>query len=309
MRTPGWAVVVMACAMLTFNLSAAQEPAAPAAAQHSPALREPDVPTSIRLKYAVLDSRGDFMPCRPTFFKNREAGVSSALQGFPEIANNPAVLEAIALHLNLNVSALGDDERVLIYCEYQKLNEIRLEPWGDKYRVVTAGDLPPKDPSLQGWTSVDPDGRVMSFGVQVLMPASSGPLRDIPPTQPPADQNIRIVRVDQPKLRYQALDRFPNPRNCGLRFEDLTQEIAAFQEIQRDTDAFSEIKRHLKIPSDTDLSDAQKRQVYLEYAKLQAIPFDLVVSKYQFRSGPYIGLIDSAGHASLLRSLPITGCP
>jgi len=307
-RITYWLALIVGCYLF---LPRALETQARPSARSTP-VGEPDIATSIRLKYAVFDSRGDFMPCGPAFFQNRESNVQAALNGFSVIQSNPAVHDSIARHLNLNPAALDDDERVLIYCEYQKLQSIRLEPWRDKYRVINVTTDHPSgdsDSSSQGWTSVDTDGRVMSLSVQTLTPVTSGPLRDMPPAPPAVEPKITITRVELPRLRYQALDRFPNPNSCAPLFENLRQEIAAFPEIQNDAETFTEIKRHLKLTSVTDFSDAQKRLVYWEYHKLQSMPFDLLVSKYQFRSGPYIGIIDPMGKISLLRMLRIGGCP
>ena len=276
----------------------------------------PDLATSVRLKFAVVESQQGFLPCGADFRQNRQAEIANALQTFPDIQHNPALLQLIAAHINLNPAALVDDERVLIYCEYQKLQSIRLEPWGNKYRVIKVSPENSSDnPSTpsQGWTSVDLNGIIMRLGVQTLAPVTSPPLRDLKP-QPTPEPKITITAVSVPRLRYQVLDRLPDPRSCAPRttmpeFDLRRQEIAAFPEIQNDHDTFTQIAQHLSLPPHAPLSDAQKLQVYREYARLNALTFYLLVAKYQFQSGPYIGLIDPAGTISLLRTLPASGCP
>src|SRR5947209_5809273 len=118
LRIAAWVGLALGCCSL---FSTAQTQPAP--------VGTPDLPTSIRLKYAVLESRGDVLPCAAHFRQDRETEISTARQVFPEIQSNSQLLQLIAGHLNLNPEALGDDERVLVYCEYQKLQGIRLEPW------------------------------------------------------------------------------------------------------------------------------------------------------------------------------------
>src|SRR5437016_3585243 len=95
-----------------------------------------DEATTIRLKYAVLDFRVDLIPCKPMLPESREREIARGLQAFSEIKKNPLLLGVIAGRLGFREeSELGDDERFLVYCEYKKLQEMRLEPWRDRYRV------------------------------------------------------------------------------------------------------------------------------------------------------------------------------
>ena len=155
--------------------------------------------------------------------RTARAEISTARQVFPEIQSNSQLLQLIAGHMNLNPEALGDDERVLVYCEYQKLQEMGLEPWGKKYRVIKIAQgqsAQSKDQSQKGWTSVDLNEYVMSMSVQTLVPTvSSVPFRDIKPQPPAPVPPIIVSKVEFPKVRYQVLDSFPNVRYCASRFE------------------------------------------------------------------------------------------
>jgi hypothetical protein len=284
------------------------------AAQAQPVpLGAPDLPTSIRLKYAVLESRGDFVPCGANFRRDREAEISAALQIFPEIQSNSNYLQLITGDMNLNPAALGDDERVLVYCEYQKLQGMRLEPWGDKYRVINIAQEQSAEKtgqSQKGWTSVDLNGEVISLSVGPLStPVISPPLRDIKPLPPAPVPPIVVTRIEQPKLRYKILDSFPDVRYCASTFDDSRREIDAFPQIQADQETFKEISAHLYLKPDTEISDQQKLLVYREYAKLQALTFDFLVSKYQFKYGPYVGLVNQAGQIKILKTLQHNSCP
>jgi hypothetical protein len=288
------------------------------AAQTQPvSLGVPDLPTSVRLKYAVLESRGDVVPCGAVFRQDREAEIAAALQIFPEIYRNTQLLQLIAGDMDLNPEAMGDDERVLVYCEYQKLQGIRLEPWKDKYRVIniaqeqSAGST---DQSQKGWTSVDLYGYVMSLSVQTAVPAvSSVPLRDIKPLPPAPLPAIKVSRIELPKLRYSVLDGLRDVRYCPPRIMDAQQnrrEIEAFSQIQADQETFKEISAHLHLKPDTQLSDQQKLLVYREYEKLHALTFDFLVSKYQFMNRQYVGLVNQEGKIKILKFLPHNNsCP
>jgi len=287
------------------------------AAQTQPvALGAPDLPTSVRLKYAVLGSRGDVVPCGAIFRLNREAEISAALQTFPEIQSNAQLLQLIAGDMNLNPEALGEDERVLIYCEYQKLQGIRLEPWKDKYRVINIAQeqsAESTDQSQKGWTSVDLYGQVMSLSVQTVPGMVSGvPLRDIKPLPPPPVPPITISTIEFPKLRYSVLDGLRDVRYCGPRIieaQENRREIDAFPQIQADQETFKEISAHLRLKPDTEITDQQKLLAYQEYAKLHALTFDYLVSKYQFKYGPYVGLVNQAGQIKILKFLDHNSCP
>jgi hypothetical protein len=279
-------------------------------------LGSPDLPTSIRLKYAVLESRGDVVPCGAIFRQGREREISTARQVFPEIQSNSQLLQLIAGDMNLNPEALGDDERVLIYCEYQKLQGIRLEPWKDKYRVINIAQEQSEstDHSQKGWTSVDLYGGVMSMSVQTIPGmVSPVPLRDIKPLPPVPIPPIVVSKIGLPKLRYSVLDGLQDVRYCGPRIEDAQEnrrEIDAFPQIQADQETFEEISAHLHLKPGVQLSDQQKLLVFREYEKLHTLTFDLLVSKYQFMNRQYVGLINQAGQIKILKFLPHNNsCP
>jgi len=302
LRMCAWVGLALGCSSLFSNAQTQSAPLGP-----------PDLPTSIQLKYAVLESRGDFVPCGAAFRSHREAEIAAALQNFSEMQSNPQLLQAVAGHLYLNPDVLGDDERVVVYCEYQKLQGIRLDPWGNKYRVINIAQEKSAEStgqSQKGWTSVDLNGEVISLSVGPLStPVISPPLRDMKPLPPAPVPPIVVTTIEQPKLRYQVLDSFPDVRYCASTFDDSRREIDAFSQIQADQETFKEISAHLHLKPDTEISNQQKLLVYREYAKLQSLTFDLLVSKYQFKYGPYVGLVSQAGQIEILKMLQHDSCP
>jgi hypothetical protein len=286
------------------------------AAQSQPvALGAPDLPTSIRLRYAVLGFWGDVVPCSAIFRSDREAEIAAALQTFPEIQSNAQLLQMIAADMNLNPEILGDDERVLIYCEYQKLQGMRLEPWKDKYRVINIAQEKSAESTGQsqtGWTSVDLYGEVMSMSVQTVTPVISPPFRDIKPLPPAPIPPIVVSKIELPKLRYAVLDGLRDVRYCPpwiMSAQQNQREIDAFSQIQADQETFKEISAHLHLKPDAQLSDQQKLLVFREYEKLHTLTFDLLVSKYQFMNRQYVGLINPAGKIKILKVLDHNSCP
>jgi AraC-like DNA-binding protein len=105
------------------------------------------------------------------------------------------------------------------------------------------------------------------------------------------------------------LNSFPDVGFCASRFENIRREIDAFSQIQTDQETLKEISSHLHLKSDTGFSDEQKLMAYREYSKLTAVTLDFLVSKYQFKYGPYVGLINQTGQTKILKLLEHNNCP
>jgi hypothetical protein len=88
------------------------------------------------LKYKVLNQFPDFFFCDPDFYPiARDDETSLALQRFPEIQANQEEFQAILNHNNLSgVTNFTDDQKLLIYREYKKLNAIYFQVVSDKYQ-------------------------------------------------------------------------------------------------------------------------------------------------------------------------------
>jgi len=142
-----------------------------------------------------------------------------------------------------------------------------------------------------------------------MYPVLSPPLSQLPKTSGHrAVGQLVTARIESPELRYRIVDHFNSALLCSsVRFR--REEIAAFPEIQKDPATFALILKHLKFTEKAEYSDSDKLLVYNEYGKLRGLKLALLVTKYQFMYGPYVGLMDQAGRITLLRTLPFRGCP
>lgn len=91
--------------------------------------------STTELKYKVLEAFPDFFFCDPDFYPIARAEESDlAIQRFSEIQANPEVFQAILAHNGLSgTTSFTDEQKLLIYREYKKLNAIYFELAGNKY--------------------------------------------------------------------------------------------------------------------------------------------------------------------------------
>ena len=105
-----------------------------------PATLIPTLPASslspTELKYRVLDQFPDFFFCDPDFYPiARDNELVLAKERFAELQANQEVFEAILSHNNLSGSTLfTDEQKLLIYREYKKLNAIFFALVEDTYQ-------------------------------------------------------------------------------------------------------------------------------------------------------------------------------
>ncbi len=92
--------------------------------------------STTELKYRVLEAFPDFFFCDPDFYPVARAEESDlAIQRFPDIQANAETFAAILAHNGLSgVTTFTDEQKLLIYREYKKLNAIYFELVGDKYQ-------------------------------------------------------------------------------------------------------------------------------------------------------------------------------
>jgi len=278
-----------------------------------PAQTSAPEPAPVWLKYAVLDSQGDLVPCGAAFSQARDAEITNGVQTFPEIQKDPELFQTITSRLGFREKAqFDDDEKLVVYCDYKKLQAIHLESWGDKYRVTHEGDNGGQSDNNQGWTSVDLSGHVTSFLVgPVMTPAvSSRNMRDIQP-EPEVKHPLEIKKIDMLDLRYQIIDHFSRAFPCViLRIpERSVDEIESFPEIQKQSAMYDRIIQRLGFTQKGSFSEHDKRMVYKEYSRLAGMELRLLATKYQFSYGPYIGLVDGAGRIEAVRTSTRSGCP
>ena len=90
----------------------------------------------IELKYKVLDQFPDFFFCDPDFYPVvRDDELSLALQRFPDLQANAEEFQTILKHNGLEgLSTFTDDQKLLIYRDYKKLNAIYFDLVGDAYQ-------------------------------------------------------------------------------------------------------------------------------------------------------------------------------
>lgn len=106
----------------------------------------PEPPTAIptlagglsttELKYKVLEQFPDFFFCDPDFYPiARDDELSLAIQRFAEIQADPELFQAIVAHNGLSATTnFTDEQKLLIYKDYKKLNAIFFQVAGDKYQ-------------------------------------------------------------------------------------------------------------------------------------------------------------------------------
>ncbi len=89
------------------------------------------------------------------------------------------------------------------------------------------------------------------------------------------------------ELKYRLVDQFGPVAFCGPPVGKSTEAakadaVAAFSDIQKDTDTFAAIVRHTQLASVIDFTADQKLVVYNEYERLKAITFDTVGGRQHF---------------------------
>ncbi len=110
-----------------------------------PPFATPEPPTAIptltsgvsvtELKYKVLEKFPNFFFCDPDLYPIARADETSlALQNFSSLQANGEEFQAILAHNNLGGTTFTDEQKVLIYQQYKKLNAIHFELTGDKYQ-------------------------------------------------------------------------------------------------------------------------------------------------------------------------------
>jgi Hint domain-containing protein len=89
------------------------------------------------------------------------------------------------------------------------------------------------------------------------------------------------------ELKYRLIDQFGPVQFCGPPVGKSSEAakadaVAAFPDIQKDSDAFKAIVRHTQLANITDFTADQKLVVYNEYERLKAITFDPVGDRQHF---------------------------
>jgi hypothetical protein len=163
--------------------------------------------------------------------------------------------------------------------------------------------------------------------------ATAGPVSDTPtavtpapgfsPTPPPSSSPSSGLTPTE--LKYRLIAQFGDPFFCDPDQYPVARVITEdeferrFAEIQKNAEAYQRILQHLGLAGQAVLSPDQKRLVYEEYKKLNAVMLQPAGGKYQFilripagqRSGSAMeGLIDAAGSIAVTKQQPsFNTCP
>lgn len=265
-----------------------------------------DEATAAELKYRVVESAPDPLPCPRLSPKER----AEAVREFPQVEKSGPTIRTILSRLGWHESQkLGDDEKLVAVCIYRKMTSIYLEPWGEKFLVKSRSEssTPGEGNGGRSYVSIDRQGIIDSTSIGFSLPPGS-------PTPPPAPpQSIFTGKVPLPAIRYQLAIAFSPVQFCHPRHS--VPLMDALREIQNDQDALKAILRHLNLSSGNadainGLSDPQKRAVYDEYLRLRSIRVERLVNGYEFALATLIGhgggfqivgLMDAQGATTMLR--------
>ncbi len=159
--------------------------------------------------------------------------------------------------------------------------------------------------------------------VQSPLPTASS----VTPTPTPSSLSttLKVSKLSPTQLKYQLIDKFGEIFFCDPDVYPVGRAISEdefarrFAAIQQNTEAYQAILEHNHLSSTTTLLNDQKRLVYAEYKKLNAIVLEPQGSQYKFNlvtpngigQGFAIeGLIDASGTISVSnKQATITTCP
>lgn len=157
--------------------------------------------------------------------------------------------------------------------------------------------------------------------------ATSAPVQETPTAATPAPSfspspSSGLIPTE---LKYRLIAQFGDPFFCDPDQYPVARVITEdefdrrFADIQKNAEAYQRILQHLGLAGQAVLSPDQKRLVYEEYKKLNAVMLQPVGDKYRFdiripagqRSGSAIeGLIDATGSIAVTKQQPsFNTCP
>jgi hypothetical protein len=170
----------------------------PPAATPIPPTNIPAVPGGLpaaELKYRLLAAYPDFFYCDPDFYPVAAADeMQLALERFPQIQADQEQLQVILSHNGLSgLTTFTDEQKLLIYHEYKKLNALMLELVGDRYRFqIQVGQEGGNATLLTG--TIDGQGNIhieskdstfatcpicLALGTSIETPNGSVPVQDL----------------------------------------------------------------------------------------------------------------------------------
>lgn len=188
--------------------------------------------------------------------------------------------------------------------------------------ACTGQDRPSGSPVARTLTATDSMGARPATPVAFSTPTSPAAQTPSPTTTAPLTPTTGLGISD---LKYLLISRFGEPFYCDPDLYPVAHAIGQEEvdlrvsEIQKERQVFIAILRHLALPENGILSASQKRLVYSEYKKLNAISLEPLDDRFQFglripagqRTGTAIdGSIDATGIISIVSQQPtINTCP
>jgi hypothetical protein len=175
-------------------------------------------------------------------------------------------------------------------------------------------------PGMRGSTPV-----VITAEVSTVIVSGGGTEMPFPTAEPPTPIPTLPGGLSVTELKYKVLDQFPDFFFCDpdyypiARAEESDLAVQAFPDIQADQEEFQAILSYMGLAGQTSFTDQQKLQIYREHKLLNAILFQLVDDRYQFRvqtgsegqSGTVVtGTIDGNGSIDVSQRDPANlSCP
>ena len=295
-----------------------------------------DHATYLRIRVELARGFAARPACESDTPTGHAAEIQRALKTFPEIRNDTDYFRAALQQLGLKeVENFPDDEKLLIYRQYEGLTSIHLEPLTrndeqDTYALTFVPNHQPRcDVEAGGtiksrWVNVDRQGRVSggAFSTPVNSSTTTAPLRELAErtsVAPESRPSILVQKITAPELRYRLLEEFGRRRLCECaplcRGDEIGREIEAFNQVQKDASTFRVIVGHLGLAGKNNFTDAEKRAVYREYEYLRRVDLEPLAVKFKFsivdNRFTTQGLIDSDGQITILvrKPEPLSGCP
>jgi hypothetical protein len=238
----------------------------------------------LEVKFRYLVERSCGMTCLPSDLANPTPEFQELLRRFPTITQDEATYLAIRKRFGLaELQQLDDDEKLIVSCVYQKLENIHVEPAGSGYRIWIAPPDVQRDPyEGSGQTTMDSSGNLMQMGVST----NSGFGVSLPLSQLPtvANDTFHQVKASFPELTFlstrQKLAHLFPPAFCYPRFAPPADE--ATTSIRNDPETFNAIVLSLGLSSDHGFTPKQQQAIFDEYLRMGSIGLLRLVKGYEF---------------------------
>jgi hypothetical protein len=273
------------------------------------------------LKLKIIDAFGNPLTCAPPYDTLR--GDAVGIDEITDKNHTGKAAEAVLDHLGLTRSKVrGLDEKFMVYCLYRRVEDMLLQPDGNRYRVSYTGMSSPDGVPHPTGLTIDSNGALgpmvgenlhfaISPGIGADVNRANSPQHDSSPPVP------KLQKLDHTDLRFLLVDRF-HPIACGLVHPwDGPRTLARLEQV--DAEALDRIKQRLAINRRSELSPQDASAILAGYFQAARIKLQPLVSKYEFivdgipdrgRTVRVRGIIADDGDITELQRLPSGfGCP